>query len=39
MNAAFSEREHEITLTRNPAAAELQARATQTPKTVTVRAR
>jgi len=32
-------REHEITLTWNPAAAALQARATQTAKTVTVTAR
>ena len=32
-------REHEITLTWNPAAATLQARATQTAKTVTVTAR
>jgi hypothetical protein len=31
-------REHEITLTWNPAAAALQARATQTAKTVTVKA-
>ena len=30
-------REHEITLTWNPAAAALQARATQTAKTVTVK--
>jgi hypothetical protein len=32
-------RQHEITLTWNPAAAALQARATQTAKTVTVTAR
>ena len=32
-------REHEITLTWNPAAAALQARTTQTAKTVTVTAR
>jgi len=31
-------REHEITLTRNPATAVLQARATKTAKTVTVKA-
>ena len=31
-------REHEITLTWNPAAAALQARATETAKTVTVKA-
>jgi hypothetical protein len=32
-------REHEITLTWNPAAAALQARDTETAKTVTVKAR